>query len=220
MPYSLALLPLLGGAALWQVYTSERARVMAERRRLLVDCVACVQNAVTRYDGLGYTVVQGRHGGLDVRFSAVVDNISVRKLPQLLMFVTLRGTSALPGIVDALAAPQNTEFYSPWNRLPHQVNLPGWPAHVAVRADAPGYRAMLGAIDRHSSIFDDSRVKELLISPGGVRIVYRLQEGRRDVYLLLRQAAFGAVQVDVPLAQRLLDAGVRVYQDVATAREA
>jgi len=69
-------------------------------------------------------------------------------------------------------------------------------------------------------MFDDSRVKELLISPSGVRLIYRLQEGRRDVYLLLRQAAFGAVQVDVPLAQRLLDAGVRVYHDVASARQA
>jgi hypothetical protein len=220
MPYSLALLPVLCGTALWHVYARERARVMAERRRLFIDCAGCVQDAVTRYDALGYTVVRGRHCGLDVRFSAVVDNISVRKLPQLLMLVTLRGTIALPGIVDALATPQNTEFYSPWSRLPHQVNAPGWPAHVAIRTGAPADRAMLAAIHKHRSMFDDSRVKELLISPSGVRLIYRLQEGRRDVYLLLRQAAFGAVQVDVPLAQRLLDAGVRVYHDVASARQA
>ena len=125
---------------------------MAERRRLFIDCAGCVQDAVTRYDALGYTVVRGRHCGLDVRFSAVVDNISVRKLPQLLMLVTLRGTIALPGIVDALATPQNTEFYSPWSRLPHQVNAPGWPAHVAIRTGAPADRAMLAAIHEHRSM--------------------------------------------------------------------
>ena len=219
MSYSLALAPVLA-AALWYVYTRERARVRIERRRLLVECADCVQNALIRYDPMGYPIVQGRHCGLDVQFSAIVDDISVRKLPQLLMFITLRGKIASPGIVDALAAPQNTDFYSPWGRLPHEVKLHGWPAHVAIRTDAPGNRAVLDAIHQHRDIFDDWRVKEVLISQRGVRLAYRLQEGRRDVYLLLRQAAFGAVRVDAPLAQRLLDVSVRIYQDAASAQQA
>jgi hypothetical protein len=135
------------------------------------------------------------------------------------MVVTLHGKQALPGVVDALASPQNTEFYSPWSSLPHQVQLPDWPAHVVIRTDEPGHRVVLGAIHQHRNIFDDWCVKELLISPRGVRLVYRLQEGRRDLYLLLRQAAFAAVRVDLPLAQRLLDAGVRIYQDVESASQ-
>jgi hypothetical protein len=64
-------------------------------------------------------------------------------------------------------------------------------------------------------MFEDPRVKELLVTPHGVRIVYQLDQAERGHYLVLRQAQFSEQPVPALLAQRLLDRAIAIHRDLA-----
>ena len=62
-------------------------------------------------------------------------------------------------------------------------------------------------------LFADARVKELLVAPRGVRIVYQARQGAKGAYLLFRQSSFDVERLRpdeispfVAFARRLADA--------------
>jgi hypothetical protein len=212
------LLALLFGGVLGYIHVTHRRRVGIERRALFDGCREALSDAAIRQDGIDYPVLEGRYGNLDVKIEAIVDHVSLRKLPQLLALVTLRAPVPGGAVVDVLARPQNTEFYSPWSGLPFVVDSARhWPAHALVRTNHRGPLPILGVLDARMRLFEDARVKELLITPRGVRLVYLLKEGERGPYLLLRQAVFGAARLDAALAAYLLQALVALHADLCRA---
>jgi hypothetical protein len=213
--YDVLVLALLLGSTLVVMHVRNRARIRTQRGGFFDACVRAFDNVGTRQNGIDYPVLSGSHSGHDVTMEAIADHASFRKLPQLLVMVTLRAPVPCRMVVDALARPQNTEFYSPWNRLPHWVERsPEWPAHVVVRANHPEPCPFASVLDRHLRMFDEPEVKELLISPRGVRVVYRVQEARRGPYLLLRQAVFQSAPLDGELAARLLNSLTALHADL------
>jgi hypothetical protein len=218
MRYDAILLAVSFGAVLSYMYIAQRERLRTTRRAVFDGCLGVVEEVRVQQTGSDYPMLHGRYRGLDVVIEPVVDQVTFRKLPQLLAIVTLRTAVPCGAVVDAVARPQNTEFYSPWNRLRDQVEPDaGWPAHVLVRTDARHRLPPRESIDRTMRLFDDPRMKEVLISPRGVRLVYQLQEGDRARYLTLRQASFDRVRIDALLAEHLLKRLVGVYEDLSIA---
>jgi hypothetical protein len=211
--FAAGLIALVCGSVLGYVHFRHRRRLAAERGTLFDECRHALGGVASRQEGFGYPVLEGRYRGLPVRLEAVVDHLSLRKLPQLLTLITLRAPLASSGIVDLLARPQNTEFYSPWSELPYCVeSKPHWPAQVVVRSNQFGELPVLRLLDPYMRMFeDDPRLKELLITPRGLRLVYLLDEGERGPYLLFRKAVFGAVRLDAAVATRLLQTLVALH---------
>jgi hypothetical protein len=60
-------------------------------------------------------------------------------------------------------------------------------------------------VESQISAFGDPRMKELVITPKGVRLVYQAAQAERADYLVLRQARFIQDRVDAALVSSLLD---------------
>jgi hypothetical protein len=65
-------------------------------------------------------------------------------------------------------------------------------------------------VESQIAAFDDPRMKELVITPLGVRLVYQAAQGERADYLVLRQARFTQAKVEAGLVQSLLDRAIAV----------
>jgi hypothetical protein len=218
MRYDAVLLALSLCAILAYMYIGQRRRVGADRRALFDACLTSFDTADVRQNGIDYPVLRGRYRGFEVVIEPIVDHMTIRRLPQLWALVTLRAPVPCRAIVDVLARPQNTEFYSPWGRLPHHVeSAPKWPAHALMRTDDPTGLPSQDVLGRRMRLFDDPKMKELLISPRGLRLVYQLQEADRGHYLVLRQATFQNARLDSPLAEQLLHTLTLTYEDLCAA---
>ena len=166
--------------------------------------------------GSDFPILDGTHEGHRIRLEPVVDHMAVRKLPSLWLKVSVLGALPLEGTIDFLARPQNTEFYSPSERLPLTLRIPtGWPQHALLRTDIADRSAPVEFLTPHMPMFDDPKTKELVVTPRGVRIVYQAGQGERAYYMVLRQPEFGAARLPIALARRLLEQAIAVYNSAA-----
>ena len=117
--------------------------------------------------------------------------MTIRRLPQLWMSTTLLDRNAgLPGLA-ILVRPAGTEFYSLTSRFAHRLETPaGFPDEVLIRGDAAPGPCSLILRATLASILADPRVKEIAITPRGLRIIRQAGEGKRGDHLLLRQSVF------------------------------
>jgi hypothetical protein len=162
-----------------------------------------------------YPKLRGRYRGYEVAIDAVVDHIAVRKLPSLWLRVTVLAEIPFRGTCDVLARAHNVEFYSPAGDLDHVLALPaGWPDHLTVKSDDPAAMPPQPLLAPHIRIFEDPRVKELLVTPRGVRLVRQAAQGSRAEYMVLRQALFGPVVLPREQLVTLLDAAVALAEDL------
>ena len=214
--YDIAALCALFVVALWLIYRRDRARTKAARAAYFDDCRILFEDCRVVQEGTDFPILEGRHQGHRFRLEPVVDHMAVRKLPSLWLKVTLVGSLPVPGAVDFLARPQNTEFYSPSASLPFSLRIPPeWPQHAMLRTDIEDPALPLQLLAPHIHIFDDSKAKELLVTPRGVRIVYQASQGERAYYLVLRQPEFGDPRLPAALARRLLEQAIAVYSPAA-----
>ena len=72
--------------------------------------------------------------------------------------------------------------------------------------------AVLG---RHVKVFEDPQMKELLVTPRGVRLVRQGAQAARAEYMVLRQSLFGPVTIPRQLLLSMLDRAVALAEDVA-----
>ena len=80
--------------------------------------------------------------------------------------------------------------------------------------------APVQAVECHINAFDDPRMKELVITPKGVRLVYQAGQGERADYLVLRQARFTQTKGDAALIRFLLNRAMAIAATVdAPARQ-
>jgi len=215
--YEIAALCAVFIPALWIIYRRARARHVAVRAVYFDDCRSLFDDCRITLQDTDFPVLEGRHGGHRFRLEPIVDHMAVRKLPSLWLKVSLLGELPVPGAVDFLARPQNTEFYSPSASLPHSLRIPAhWPQHAMLRTDIEDPSFPLDLLAPHMHIFDDPRAKELLVTARGVRIVYQASQGQRAYYLVLRQPEFGDPRLPARLARQLLDQAIAVYNSAAT----
>src|SRR5205085_7258404 len=128
-----------------------------------------------------------------VTVELVPDTMVMRRLPQLWLIVTLSETHkrARPSF-GALARPTGSEFYSRIDELPERIEPPpGLDSSILIRGNAPFSAASAERVgEALHRLFADKRVKEVMVTPKGVRIVRQASQGERGAHLLLRQVRF------------------------------
>jgi hypothetical protein len=200
------------------IYRRDKSRVDRERRVLFDDAHGLLAEAEIEHAPREYPKLRGRYRDHDVAIDAVVDTIAVRKLPSVWLRVTVRAAIPFSGVCDVMARAHNVEFYSPFGDLDHHIALPsGWPDHLTVKTDDPDAMPPAGLLAPHIAIFGDERMKELLVTSRGVRLVRQVAQGARAEYMVLRQAAFGPVVVPRIQLQRMLDAAVALADALGAA---
>lgn len=205
---------LLFGVLFWLQQRRHRGRLRDERAAMWDECLLLLQGAEIIQDDIDFPRLQGSYRSYPVTLEPVADHVGYRKLPQLWLRATMRTPLPVSGVLDMLVRPENTEFYSSLWSLPINLPLPmHWPVHALLRADCEEAIALIPALDAHIGMFTDPRMKELVISPRGIRLVYQLAQGRRADYAVLRRVQFGeALRVPVRRLQALLDEQVAVIE--------
>ncbi len=216
LPSSLALVCVLAAAAaLAWTYRRDLEVRRRQRGRLFSACLDLFQACRVVQDGPSYPVLTGRYRGVDVRLEPVVDHMAWRKVPSLWLKATVLAPGAR-GVLDVIMRAQGVEFYSPSGDMEHRLAAPpDFPKDALICTSDPEAAPDLEQLRPHLGLFDDPRMKELLITPRGVRLVRQLCQADRARYAVLRQAEFPAAPLDPATARGLLDAALQVWASVA-----
>ena len=155
---------------------------------------------------VGVDTWAGRWNGQRVQIRTIVDTLAVRKLPTMWLSVTITEPVAVPGTIDVMQRPAGPTSFSNFDHLPETLPTPpDWPDEAVVRTDDPDALGVLRAIEADVGFLAEPRIKELLITPNGVRLVCLVAEADRARYGVLRQASFGDYGgLDPMLINRLL----------------
>jgi hypothetical protein len=189
---SVSLLLAAGSiAAVTYVGMRDHRAAKAARRGLLDGCAPALDGAQLFHAADGFPRLTGRHHGREVRVDLLCDTMTIRRLPQLWMSTTLVDANAgLPGFA-ILVRPAGTEFYSLTSRFAHRLETPaGFPDEVLIRGDAEAEPLLDELRATLAGILADLRVKEIAVTPRGLRIIRQAGEGKRGDHLLLRQSVF------------------------------
>ena len=199
-----ALVALAAAVFCWR----QGRRSAAWRAGLLSRCAALLEAPRLGRDRAGFATLDGIRHGAPVAVRLIPEALVHRRLPQLWLSVSLRCPLPTSATLDVLRRPAGAEFYAPAD-LPLRLPVPaGWPADTLVRG-TPGAEALLRQAEPVlAGILADPRVKEVLVTPGGLRLVVQAAEGARGAYLLLRGSRFDLERVAPTLLDETL-AGLR-----------
>ena len=214
----IAALSALAIAVLTWIYRRNRRSLATLRGAIFAPAYELFDSFRVTQAGIAYPELSGIYRGHAFHIDAVVDTLTVRKLPVLWLRVSL--LAPLPGFAtfDVLVRSHNVEFYSPSAELPHRLEpRPGWPGDAMIRTDNAGRLPDLAVLDRHIAIFAEPATKELLLTPKGVRVVHLLDQARRAEYLVLRQADFAGPQAAQELLRQLMDRTIAIHHDLTSA---
>ncbi|HVJ34716.1 MAG TPA: hypothetical protein VND94_16480 [Terriglobia bacterium] len=202
----LLLLVAAAIAALIAIYRRDQRRLRARRSQLFKACHELFAEIQERQDGLGYPTLTGLYRGRRFHIDAVIDHIAVRKVPSLWLRVSLLAERPHLATLDILMRPQNVEFYSPANDLPHRIEVPeGWPSEAVLHSDDPERMLSLQVVTPHLDFFRQPQAKEMLITPKGLRLVYQASQADKLHYQVLRQANFALPVLAPALLRDLMD---------------
>lgn len=169
----------------------------ARRRGLLDDCARLFDRYALTHGGDSFPKLSGRIGARNLDVRLISDTMTIRRLPQLWLQVTvLERIEGVSGFA-VLVRPSGYEFYSLTSGFHHVIEAPDtFPRELIVRgkdSKAAGLFTKLAPALAH--ILADERVKEIAVTSAGLRIIRQASEGRRGDYLLLRQAVFDEAAV-------------------------
>lgn len=160
------------------------------RAGLFSECAALLEAPRLGRDRSGFATLDGTRDGAPVAVRLIPEALVHRRLPQLWLSVSLRRPLPVGAVLDVLRRPVGAEFYAPAD-LPLRFDCPpGWPADTLVRGTAGAAAVLWRAEPILEKILADPRVKEVLVTPRGVRLVVQAAEGGRGAYLLLRGSRF------------------------------
>lgn len=171
-----------------------------DRARLFERVVPLVEDArLTR--GSGYPVLTGRLGGQPVTLRAIVDAVTLRKLPVLWVELVVHRVLEVEGTVNVLLRPLGTEFFSPDSGFAHELPPPpGFPRPVRVACAsanrAPSTEVLAEVLAPTTELLRDPATKELGVGRGGLRVVLWVAEGDQASYRSARRAVFDHPRVD------------------------
>jgi hypothetical protein len=202
---------LLAALVLPWLYRRDARRQRQQRAALFSQCLELFQSYRVTQQGADFPTLEGTYRGHRVRLEAILDTVAWRKIPSLWLRVTLFAPNPPTGVLDFLVRPQGAEFYSPSETLPHRVQVPqGWPQHAILCTDDRAHMPRVELISPHIAVFNDQKMKELLITPNGVRLVWQIWQAERSEYLVLRQAKFSGTAVDTAPVRLLLETAIGI----------
>lgn len=209
---------VLFAALIWREQARHRETVRRQRRAMWDRCLTMFEQPSIAQDDIDFPVLKGLYDGRRVTLEPIADHVGYRKLPQLWLRATVFARLPVQGTFDYLARPENIEFYSSVWSLPVNVTVPpSWPQHAILRTDTAERMPPLNVVSRHINMFDDPRLKELVITPRGVRTVFQLDQGQRAHYAVMRSLRFDGLQVAPDGLEMLLDRMLALIVDLERA---
>lgn len=185
------------------------------RSAYLSDCASFLQDARIGFGPTGFPRLNGSYRGALFDVQAVPDTLTFRKLPALWVLVTLPLPLPLRATLDLMVRSTGIEPFSTFQSLPHQIAAPpGFPEDCRLRTDDAAALPPQSMLVPHAAIFDDPAVKELVLSPKGLRIVFLADEANRGRYLIFRDAELGTEPLPVRRLVPFLDALLALRDDL------
>ncbi len=184
----------LGATTLWLGWsTLQAAKTRKAARAGYFDAVAPGFDRIAkRIEPSGFPRLTGHLGAEAFDLQAIPDSLTFRKLPALWVMVTLPLPLAVQATLDIMARPAGNEPFSHFARLPQSLPCPqGLPEGTGIRSDNAAAVPPLSRIAPHLGLFADPKVKELVISPKGLRLVILADEAERGRYLIFRDLEVG-----------------------------
>lgn len=197
-----------------------RGRQSANDRRAMRagyfdDCLGLFFEPVTGLAPSGFARVSGTFAGRPFDLQAVTDTLTYRKLPALWLLVTIPAAMPVGATLNVMLRPTGSEVFSHFSTLPFDLAPPpGLPPGAVARTDEPRGLPPESILRGHLSLFDSDRVKELVISPKGLRITYLAEEADRGRYLLFRDAEMGKDPLSPATLRPLLHQLVALADDL------
>jgi hypothetical protein len=174
----------------------------------------------TRIQPTGFPRMSGRRAGLVFDLQAVPDTLTFRKLPALWVLVTLPEPLPLEATLDLMARPSGNEPFSRFADLPQSLPTPpDLPKELAIRSDDATRIPPADLVARHADLFQDPQVKELVLSPKGLRIVILAEEADRGRYLIFREAEMGRSPLPPSRLEPILDRLAAIRKDVIAPKD-
>lgn len=216
---TILIVAAITGTLSWIAIRDHRA-LRASRSGLLDDCTHLFDSYALTHDGDSFPRLRGRIGDRNVDVRLICDTMTMRRLPQLWLQVTV--LQKMPGIggFAVLVRPSNYEFYSLTGDFQHVIEPPSdFPSEVIVRGETPwAVRTFDKLVQPMTAILQEPQVKEIAVTQQGLRIIRQAGEGRRGEHLLLRQAVFDDASVTAEALRSVL-AEIETLHAVAIARE-
>lgn len=208
------VLALLGLWLGYRLITESRIRT-ASRAAYFDALKPLFDGGETRLQPTGFPRMTGRKDGLAFDLQAIPDTLTFRKLPALWVMVTLPEPLPLAATVDLMARPSGNEPFTRFSSLPNSLPaLSDLPTEVAIRCDGGPDQPLAELLARHADLFDDPKVKELVVSPKGLRIVILAEEADRGRFLIFREAEMGRTPLSPHRIAPLLDRLSALRKDV------
>lgn len=207
-PSLLLTILVLGSFLFWQARRlREMARARAHARATFFDlCRPLLSDARHRLEPDGFPRIAGTYGGARFDLRVVPDTLTTRKLPALWLLVTMPEPQPLRATWHLMLRPRGTETFSSFGGLPRALPpRPDLPSDSVLRTDAPP-GAPPPALASLVETLGEDRLKEVILSPQGLRLTCLLEEAHRSRYLLFRDAEMGRTPLPPATLQPLLDA--------------
>lgn len=201
------LLSAIAAAALLAAVALRRAgqRDRRARRDLLADCAGLLEHARMALDEAGYGVLRGRRNGREAALRPFADTLVLKRLPQLWLAATVRDVAGEGPSIEVMRRPSGAEFYAVGAMFARRfATPPSWPADTEIRGGADAGPLLAALEPALAGAFENPRLKSVLVSPSGARVVLQAAEGERGAYLIFRDSRFAARRIAVADAETAL----------------
>lgn len=208
------------GVVLFAAVALRRAgRAEALRRAARLDaCADLLDGCVRSIDRSGDPVLRGRYGAAAAALRVFAEQLAFRRLPQLWLAATVRADLGTSATLDLVRRPTGAEFFSAGLALPRRWAPPeGWPQDTRICGSADAGALLAALTDRLAAPLADPRLKSILVTPRGVRIVRQAAQGSRGAYLLFRDMRFPKASVARHDAAAALDLALQIAAALAPA---
>lgn len=193
MSLTLAALLLAATASFLILFGRREARIAAAARRAILDPSENVLDAAkVELNSCGFPKMDGTFRGRSFRVALVPDTLTFRRLPQLWLDVTMKRSLPIDGRVAILVRPTSADYFSMTEHFDERLERPAdFPEMCLIKGDGPDAHHILERISPYvGSLLRDPYVKEIVVTPRGIRIMRQLAEGKRGDHLILRQIVF------------------------------
>jgi hypothetical protein len=208
---------LLASSVTFALQTRQAARRRDRARQSYFDkCAADLDHCRIEHTVTGFARLSAQYRGNLVDLRAVPDMLTFRKLPALWVLVTVPGPVPVRATLDLMLRPSGMEPFSAFDRLQHDLAVPAdFPADCVLRTDDPASACSIEILRPHLALFDDPRVKELVICPRGLRVVFLAEEADRARYLIFRDGEMGRTPLPPDRLAPVLDRLLAIKADLA-----
>ena len=222
MGVTAVLLPLLislGGGLVFLALRLHKASLARQKRRAgFFDLVTPHMKRLRRQiTPCGFPRVSGEIQGVETDLQVIPDTLTWRKLPTLWLLVTQPCALPLSQRIHLMIRPRGAEAFSAFHDLAFQTRPgEGLPYDAGLRSEQPLSPEEAALLRRHSYLFEDPRLKELIIAPEGVRLSWMADEANRARYLIFREAEMGETPLSPEDLAPLLAGLAALRDDILT----